>query len=171
MLAPLALSVAVACGAWVQAADPPHPINVAATAERTAPDGTRWTLTLAIDVPEGLHLYAEDGAGFEAASVKIRPESGAAAGRVTWPVPVDLLFALSQPVKVFEGRVEATFALEVSPRRARELRAGRAFALAGTLRYQACTDDACYRARDLEVVWRLSATTAAARPPSSSRRR
>ena len=167
----MVLSAAVACAAWAQATEPPHPIKVSTTAERAAPDARRWTLTLTIDVPKGLHLYAEDGAGLEGASLKMRPAAGASVGDAAWPPPVDLLFALSQPVKVFEGRVKTTVALELTPARARELQAGRALDLTGTLRYQACTDDACFRARDLDVRWRISPTTAARPRPASSRRR
>lgn len=137
----------------VRPEEPPLPVRIETFASPAGGNGSRWTLAVRMSVPADLHVYAENGSGYEGASLAIVPVKGMRASKAKWPEPTDFFFALSQPLKVYEGTVEAVVVVDLAPAQVRARLAGKEVRVNGKLRYQACTDDTCLRPREAVIRW------------------
>ncbi|HUF47074.1 MAG TPA: cytochrome c biogenesis protein CcdA [Vicinamibacterales bacterium] len=161
----LLVTALAACGA------PPRrvgdvPAEVTPLVERTTtPAGSPARLALHVSVPEGLHLQSNRprDPSLIATTLTFDPPAGVAVTEVVFPPSTDfLLEGDPNPLAVFEHEFVIGIQLAVDASAAPG-----SFALPAELRYQACDDRVCFRARSLVTSWTFE--VAAGGEPSPAR--
>jgi thiol:disulfide interchange protein DsbD len=125
------------------------------TARPAAPSG-KLELALDVTLPEGWHVNAHDPDRdfLIPTTLNLEPPSGVRVSDIRYPEPVvrRLAFAEGAPLRLYEGTFPIVVTLE-GPASGR---------LAGSLRYQACTDETCLPPRKEAVTFVLDAESPAA---------
>lgn len=109
--------------------------------------GSRFTVTVALDIAQGWHLQAAKPT-FDylvPTTLTAAGEKGVQMGEVKYPEPKRIDF-LGDPIDVFEGRTELSFDVTLS----RDLPLGNR-ALTLSLRAQACDDKTCLAPSTMEI--------------------
>ncbi|MEZ5402011.1 MAG: protein-disulfide reductase DsbD family protein [Bryobacteraceae bacterium] len=120
--------------------------------------GSRLTLTLDLDLPEKMHLYAPgvakpyipiDWTIAESAAYDVFPAS--------YPPSRQLrLEAIDETVPVFEGKLRVLREIKVAQfREAQKAAKDGKIEIQGVFRYQACDDRVCYAPQTIPLRWEL----------------
>ena len=135
--------------------------HVALTATASTPiamPGHRILLSLEIDLPARMHVYAPGVAGYIPVEWNLDPEGGTKAQPVQFPAPEKLyLKPIQETVLVYRRKVrltrEITFGQEAALKPL--VSDSGELVLKGSLRYQACDDRECYPPETTPVEWRF----------------
>jgi DsbC/DsbD-like thiol-disulfide interchange protein len=117
-----------------------------------------------ITADRGLHVYAPGNPGYAPVELELDPVDGMRVRALELPKPRELLFNLSEPVFVFEGRFRVALDVELSARQAAILAKRGSLTLKGRLRYQACTATICLRPVVTTLTWKIHRDRFRARP-------
>lgn len=142
---------------------PPKPAHLARTIEGRqlsvvtsqsrvfAPAGATMSLFVDVTPKPKMHVYAPEQTG---AYIRIELDLDEApsfkASRPRFPKASDYYFApLKETFKVFDApfRIRQDITLKGK---------GKSIEVTGTLRYQACDDEVCYRPQELKVAWTIA---------------
>ncbi len=136
-----------------------RPATLSPLVERSAvPPGSTVRLALAVSLPEGFH--AQSNRPYEPAyiptTLSLDPPDGVTITEVVFPPSTDFfLQGTAEPLAVFEHEFVIGLVAEigsgVSPGE---------LTIPGRLRYQACDNTVCYRARSIDTTWTVSVVAA-----------
>lgn len=118
--------------------------------------GQRILLSVEIDIPKDLHLYAPGVEGYYAVDWKMTPSELVKAHAVDLPKSRILyLQAIDEKVPVFEGKIRLLRDVTLAQSKVLAQAAGAAkqIKLDGTLRYQACSDRMCFPPETVPLHW------------------
>jgi DsbC/DsbD-like thiol-disulfide interchange protein len=124
--------------AWFRA-----PARVTIMASAVASSGTTrgWMVRVDVTPATGIHVYAPGNDGYIPVSVSLKVPAGLRSGQPTYPAGEPYVFGeTKEVVQVYQHPFRITQSISVG-------RAGTfksPAALAGELRYQACTDKVCF---------------------------
>jgi hypothetical protein len=127
--------------------------------------GSRATLTVEVELPKDVHVYAPGVQGYKPIALQLDPTPEAKFGPVQYPKP-EILFLqpIHEKVPVFSGKFRITqdVTLSFDPQYIRSLRfyrngAGKRVTLTGTLSYQACDETTCFLPEKVGVSWNFTA--------------
>jgi hypothetical protein len=125
-------------------------IAKAGASNATVAPGERVTLILDIDLEPGMHVYAPGVEGYIPIDWKMQDSQTAAVHAPVFPHSQKLyLKAIGETVPAYRNHFRVT----------RDITIGRppdgsgTFAVAGSLRYQACDDRVCYIPQELHLAW------------------
>jgi len=135
-----------------------HVALTTAASTSIAMPGHRVLLSVELDLPARMHVYAPGVAGYIPVDWSMDPASGVKSQPVNFPAPEKLyLKPIKETALVYRRKVhltreitfpqEAALKSQVSP--AGEL------VLKGSFRYQACSDRECYTPETVPVEWRF----------------
>lgn len=119
-------------------------------------------VALYADVVPGpkMHVYApEQQGGYIRIDLKLDADAAFEAKPVVFPKAADYYFApLDETFKVFDApfRIAQDITIAATPALARRAAEGGTIALTGTLRYQACDDQVCYRPDQIKLTWNIA---------------
>lgn len=124
--------------------------------------GSRVTLTIEIDLPKGMHLYAPGATGYKPLELALDDNVAFSARPTVYPkAEVLRLEAIQESVPVFRGKLRISQDLVISFRNAltsklpKEHEESLAVEITGRLRYQACDETTCFRPAELPLKWRI----------------
>ena len=131
------------------------------------------TLTVRLEMAEGLHIYGKPlPEGFIATEVTVRPAKGVRIGEPVYPPTKPIEFeALGATLNVFEGVVDVAFPITANYELLNwgQERTQKSIQLDVVVRYQACTDKTCYAPETINLT--LDVPLAEIIMPSGRRRR
>ena len=135
-----------------------HTALTTAASTPIAMPGHRILLSLDIDLPAHMHVYAPGVAGYIAVEWNVDPAGGTKVQPVRFPTPEKLyLKAIQETALIYRRKVrltrEITFGQEATLKPLVD--ANGALVLKGTFRYQACDDRVCYPPETVPVEWRF----------------
>src|SRR5688500_15268119 len=117
------------------------------------------TVSLFVDVTPKpkMHVYAPEERGdYIRIELLLDRTPGFRARKAVYPKASNYFFApLNQTFKVYATpfRIRQDVVLPNTAAIRRQAATGKSFSLTGTLRYQACDDEVCYRPQDIKVTW------------------
>jgi DsbC/DsbD-like thiol-disulfide interchange protein len=113
--------------------------------------GDHITLTLDVDLRPNVHVYAPGAENYIPITWTLDESPAYKTAEVHMPTPRKLyLPVIDETVPVYEGHFRLTRDVTIGPESAlHEDRIG----IAGTLRYQACDDQMCYKPEKLPLQW------------------
>ena len=112
-------------------------------------DATHATLVIEVELRPGVHVYAPGVEGYIPIAWTLEESPAYKAGEVQLPPARKLyLQAIDETVPVYEGRFRLTREIEAKAPGPLEIN--------GTLRYQACDDQMCYKPEKLALHWTLT---------------
>lgn len=120
------------------------------------------TVNLIADVVPGpkMHVYApEQTGGYIRIDLTLDESPAFTAKPAAFPKATDYYFEpLDETFKVFDApfRIMQDITLASTPALRRRAAEGGSVALTGTLRYQACDDQVCYRPDQIPVTWNIA---------------
>jgi AhpC/TSA family/Disulphide bond corrector protein DsbC len=123
--------------------------------------GSRVTLMAEVQLPPNVHVYAPGAKGYRPIQLVLTKLGGVESGPVSYPNSKMLYFEpIQEQVPVFEGKFRITQDVTIGASRAGDggrarLSSPKNVALAGELRYQACTSTLCYPPTSAAVKWEL----------------
>lgn len=133
--------------------------TVSQSAASARPGGT---VALLIDVrpKPGMHVYApEQTGGYIRIDLDLDEDAAFKAAQPVFPKASDYRFEpLNETFKVFDApfRIRQDITLALTPALRRRAAAKEVLAITGTLRYQACDDQVCYRPDEIKVAWTVA---------------
>ena len=113
--------------------------------------GARSSGSVILTIPAGLHVNSSRPSSEYAEPTVVRlSASGVKVSGPTYPRGTDRKFQFSESlINVYEGRVRFPFTVTV-PKGFR----GNSVSVKAVVRYQACTDEVCYRPQTVEITMR-----------------
>jgi DsbC/DsbD-like thiol-disulfide interchange protein len=124
--------------------------------KETVHAGARITLTLDVDLRPNVHVYAPGAENYVPVTWTLDESSAYKAAEVHMPAPHKLyLPVIDETVPVYEGHFRLTRDVTIGPEN--ELQEDR-LNIPGTLRYQACDDQMCYKPEKLPLQWTFAVT-------------
>ena len=139
--------------------DSPHLSLSVTQSDRTGFPGGRVTLSVEVQLPPDVHVYAPAVHGYQPIALVMEPAPGMAFTTVRYPqAKVLFLPAIKERVPVFEGKFRLTQDVNVSSAAAfsNALGAdGKTVTISGRLDYQACDSKSCYLPTSVPVHWQL----------------
>jgi thiol:disulfide interchange protein DsbD len=121
------------------------------TSAETIHAGDHITLTLDVDLGPNVHVYAPGAENYVPITWTLDESPAYKAAEVHMPTPRKLyLPVIDQTVPVYEGHFRLTRDVTIGPES--ELHED-CLNIAGTLRYQACDDQMCYKPEKLPLQW------------------
>jgi len=127
--------------------------------------GSRATLTVEVELPKNMHVYAPEAKGYKPIVLKLDSTPELKLGPVHYPTSQTLFLpAINEKMPVFSGKFKITQDVTVSADE-RFIRilfsskngAGKEVTLTGTLFYQACDDTKCFLPEKVALSWRFTA--------------
>jgi hypothetical protein len=138
----------------------PHLKVAVKQSDRVAVPGSRIMVTVEVELPPDVHVYAPGTQGYKPISLVIDPAPGLELGTPVYP-HAQILFmpAINERVPVFEGTFRIPLDVKVSS--AAEFSTslgtdGKTLTIAGRLNYQACDSRVCFLPSSVPVQWRLN---------------
>lgn len=126
----------------------------------SAAPGARVSLFVDVMPKPKMHVYAPEQTGeYIRITLDLDENRAFRTRRTIFPKASDYYFApLEQTFKVFAKpfRIRQDLTLAESAALRRRASAGGPLAITGTLRYQACDDEVCYRPQEIKVAWTLA---------------
>jgi hypothetical protein len=173
-----ALLAAVATG---QTKQPPKPAKQPLTIEArqltvttsqsdvVAAPGTKISLNVDVFPKPKMHVYApEQTGGYIRISLDLEQDPAVRMEKPVFPKASNYYFApLNETFKVFDApfRIRQDLTIELTPALRRRAAAKEPLAITGTLRYQACDDQVCYRPDEVKVSWTVALQPLVSRTP------
>lgn len=120
------------------------------------------TLSLFADVlpKPKMHVYApEQTGGYIRIELTLDDHAAVIEGKPVFPKASDYYFEpLDETFKVFDApfRIRQHITIASTPALRRRAAAGETLTLTGTLRYQACDDQVCYRPDQVKLTWNVA---------------
>jgi DsbC/DsbD-like thiol-disulfide interchange protein len=139
--------------------DAPHLKLSVQQSDRTAFPGGLIRLTVEVQLPPNVHVYAPGVKGYRPTKLIIDSIPGVDAAPAVYPhAKIMNLAVIKERVPVFEGTFRITQDLQVSG--ASEFSSslgveGKTLPISGKLEYQACDDKICYLPSSVPVQWQL----------------
>jgi len=140
----------------------PHLRLTLSQSDRTVVPGSRVTLIAEVELPPGVHVYAPGAKGYRPIQLVLTKPGGIESGPASYPNSKMLYFEpIREHVPVFEGKFlitqDVTIGFSKFGDGARALLSSQKnVAIAGELRYQACTSTLCYAPTSAPVKWELN---------------
>lgn len=134
---------------------------VTAQSDTTASPGSRVTLSVEIELPEKMHLYAPGAQGYKPVELILDPGNEFEARPALYPRSEILrLEAIGESAPVYRGKVRISQDVVMSFRSAftntlPKDGTARTVEISGHLRYQACDDRTCFRPAEMPLKWRI----------------
>lgn len=126
----------------------------------TAAPGTKLSLLVDVAPKPKMHVYApEQTGGYIRIELDLDDDAAYRAAATVFPKASNYYFdPLKETFKVFDKpfRIRQDITVALSPELRRRAAAKESLAITGTLRYQACDDQVCYRPDTLKVAWTIS---------------
>ena len=144
-----------------QTAEAPHLRLTLLQSDRAVVPGSRLTLTVAVELPPGVHVYSPGVQGYKPIQLVLQPRVGIELAPALYPSSKILyLPAIKEQVPVFEGkfRIAQDVTIPVSKVGAgirSVLGSAKTVSIAGELQYQACDATICYPPTSVPVKWEL----------------
>jgi len=139
----------------------PHLELTLSQSDRTVVPGSRVTLIAEVQLPPDVHVYAPGAKGYRPVQLVLTKSGGVESGPVSYPNSKMLYFEpIQEQVPVFEGKFRITQDVTIDFSKAGDgvralLSSEKKIAIAGELRYQACTSKLCYPPTSAPVKWEL----------------
>jgi len=137
----------------------PHIQLTVAQSDRMGAPGSRISMSAAVKLPAGVHVYAPGAQGYRVTELKFQPSPDFALASSVYPKSKSLyLAAIKETVPVYEGSFQITqdVALSFSPAFMASLGAdGKTVDISGEFRYQACDARICYLPESVPVKWQV----------------
>ena len=139
----------------------PHLELTLSQSDRTVVPGSRVTLIAEVQLPPGVHVYAPGAKGYKSIQLVLTKSGGVESEPVSYPNSKILYFEpIQEQVPVFEDKFRITQDVTIGFSKAGDgvralLSSEKKIAIAGELRYQACTSKLCYPPTSAPVKWEL----------------
>jgi AhpC/TSA family/Disulphide bond corrector protein DsbC len=146
-----------------QQVEAPHLQLTVSQSDRTVVAGSRVSLTVEVQLPPDVHVYAPTVRGYKPIGLVLHQSGGFEAMPAIYPAPKILyLDAIKERVPVYEGKFRITQDVTVKESKAGDglravLSADKKVSIAGDLNYQACSMTVCYLPTSVPVKWELEA--------------
>ncbi|MCA9797192.1 MAG: redoxin domain-containing protein [Candidatus Eremiobacteraeota bacterium] len=116
--------------------------------------GSRFTLTVELDLPEGLHAYAPDAQDAVGVALDFTQEPELVVESVDYP-PGHSLEVFGQQMPVYEGKVRlrATVKIDSQGEWRKSLKEPRPLTIKAGLTLQTCTDQVCHPPAQVPLEW------------------
>jgi hypothetical protein len=144
-----------------ESVEAPHLGLTLSQSDRIVVPGSRVTLIAEVELPPGVHVYAPGAKGYRPIQLVLTKSGGVDSGPASYPNSKMLYFEpIQEHVAVFEGKFRITQDVTIGFSKARDgvralLSSEKNVAIAGELRYQACTSTLCYPPTSAPVRWEL----------------
>jgi AhpC/TSA family/Disulphide bond corrector protein DsbC len=144
-----------------ESVEAPHLRLTLSQSDRTVVAGSRVTLIAEIELPHDVHVYAPGAKGYRPIQLVLTKSGGVESGPASYPNSTMLYFEpLKEHVPVFEGKFRISQDVTIGASKAGDgvralLSSQKNVAIAGELRYQACTSTLCYPPTSAPVRWEL----------------
>lgn len=133
---------------------------VSSQSDLAAAPGTKLSLLVDVVPKPGMHVYApEQTGGYIRIDLDLDDDPAFKAAAPVFPKGSDYRFEpLNETFKVFDApfRIRQDITLALTPALRRRAAAKETLAITGTLRYQACDDQVCYRPDEIRVAWTVA---------------
>ena len=133
----------------------------------TAAPGATMSLLVDVFPKPKMHVYApEQTGGYIRVELMLDDDAAVKEAKPIFPKASDYYFEpLKETFKVFDGpfRIRQDITIASTPALRRRAAAKETLTLTGTLRYQACDDQVCYRPDTIKVSWTIGLQPAAPR--------
>jgi hypothetical protein len=129
--------------------------------DRVVAPGHRVTLVVEVLPGKNVHIYAPGQQGYIAVEVKLDPSLDIKVGAVRFPASREYFFApLKERVHVFDRpfRIVQDVTLALTPALRQRASAKETLTVTGTLEYQACDDNVCFRPDSVPLKWTIDLT-------------
>ena len=126
--------------------------------DRVAAPGHRITLVIDVVPGKNIHVYAPGQQGYLPVELKLESSVDFKTGAVRFPASREYVFApLNERVQVFDRpfRIMQDVTLALTPALRQRALAKEMVTVTGTLEYQACDDNVCYRPDGVPVMWTI----------------
>jgi DsbC/DsbD-like thiol-disulfide interchange protein len=133
------------------AARPKHLTLVTSTSDAPQAPGSKISLFVDVTPDPGIHVYAPGAKDYQPIALKIEPARGLTTGSLTYSKSQTMMFD-GQKIPVY-GK---PFRLVQQATLSRSLKAGDTVTVAGTVTYQACTDEVCFIPASAPVEWTVT---------------
>ncbi len=142
-----------------QKLDAPHLQVQLAQSDRTVIPGNRISLTVEVQLPAGVHVYAPNVHGYKPIQLVVRPSLVIRLASSTYPREKTLyLDAIKEQVPVFEGTFRIVQDIKIVASKAMTEwlgTTGQRILVSGELKYQACDQTICYPPASLPLTWQF----------------
>lgn len=138
----------------------PHLEVQLAQSDQTVIQGSRFNVTVEVQLPPDVHVYAPGVKGYKPVQLTVQPSPDIRLASSTYP-SAKLLYldAIKEQVPVFEGkfRIVQDILITASRQMTESLEAtgGKIVRVTGELNYQACDKSICYLQAAVPVSWQL----------------
>lgn len=133
---------------------------ISSQSDLAAAPGTGLSLMVDVVPKPGMHVYApEQSGGYIRIDLDLDEDAAFKPAAPVFPKASDYRFEpLNETFKVFDApfRIRQDITLALTPALRRRAAAKDTLAITGTLRYQACDDQVCYRPDEIKVVWTVA---------------
>jgi len=127
--------------------------------DHTVVPGSRFSLTVQVELPQDVHVYAPGVKGYKPIQLELKPSPDLEFIPPIYP-PSKVLYldAIKEQVPVFEGKFHVTSDAKIgaTPDFVKSLGAsGKTIAIVGELQYQACDKATCYLPTSIPISWQV----------------
>ncbi|MEX2273037.1 MAG: protein-disulfide reductase DsbD domain-containing protein [Vicinamibacterales bacterium] len=126
----------------------------------TAAPGTRLSLNVDVFPKPKMHVYApEQTGGYIRIELDLDDDPAFTSAKPVFPKASNYYFApLEETFKVFDApfRIRQDVTIALTPELRRRAASNDTLAITGTLKYQACDDEVCYRPDEAKVFWSVA---------------
>jgi len=127
--------------------------------DRAVAPGSRFNLTVQVDLPQDVHVYAPGVKGYKPIHLELDSSPEVQAMPPSYPISKTLyLEVIKEEVPVFEGKFRITSEAKISANpdfiKLVGLN-GRTVTVSGQLNYQACDKTICYPPTSVPMSWQL----------------
>lgn len=133
---------------------------ISSQSDLAAAPGTKLSLLVDVVPKPGMHVYApEQTGGYIRIDLDLDEDAAFKPAKPVFPKASDYRFEpLNETFKVFDApfRIRQDITLALTPALRRRAAARDTLAITGTLRYQACDDQVCYRPDAIKVAWTVA---------------
>ena len=144
----IAIAFALVAQLITPAPKPGHATITASPADVSGKAGGKLSLFVDVTPKPGIHVYAPGSDDYIPITVKLTAQPELKAGKVAYPKSEVMTFA-DEKVPVFEKPFRLTQDVTLD----KSLKPGSTLTIAGTVSYQACTDNICYPPESSPVTW------------------
>jgi hypothetical protein len=145
-----------------QNVEAPHLQLTVSQSDRTVVAGSRVSLTVEVQLPPGVHVYAPTVQGYKPIRLVLHHSGGFEAAPAIYPEPrVLYLDAVKERLPVYEGKFRIIQDVTVSESKAADsiravLSKDKKVSITGELQYQACSVTFCFLPTLVPVKWELN---------------
>ena len=138
----------------------PHLEVELAQSDQTVIQGSRFNVTVEVQLPPDMHVYAPGVKGYKPFQLTVQPSADIRLASSTYP-SAKLLYleAIKEQVPVFEGKFRIVQDIKITASRqmteSLEATGGKIIRVTGDLKYQACDMTICYPPASVPVSWEL----------------